>query len=120
MSFLGRLFGFKRRTSTIDDKTSVTHLTGEQMLSLTKDYLEVRSDEGASGRPTDYATSLEYVSPSPNLPGKWPQVPLCGCCSVPFAIDARQCGLWVAEGYSGRQTGRVVPICAVCITYLNR
>ncbi len=99
---------------------SVPQLTREQMLRLTRDYLEVRSDEGASGHPADYAASLEYVSPASDFPGKWPQVPLCGCCSVPFAIDARRSGLWVAQGHSGKQSGTVVPICAVCITYLNR
>ena len=103
----------------LNNDTSVSLLTPEQMLSLTKDYIEVRGDEGASGRPADYAASLEYVSPARDFPGKWPQMPLCGCCSVPFAIDARRSGLWVAQGYSGRQAGTVVPICGVCITYIN-
>lgn len=99
---------------------SPEELNRNQILNLTKNYLEVRKDEGASGRPTDYASTLEYVSPSPNFPGEWPGTPLCGCCSVPFSIDARKYGLWVAQGFSGRQSGIIVPICAVCITYLNQ
>jgi len=115
MGWFSRLLGGVKSSDP-----SPAALNRDQMLNLTKDYLEVRKDEGASGRPTDYASTLEYVKPSRNFPGEWPGTPLCGCCSVPFGIDARKCGLWVAQGFSGSQSGTVVPICAACITYLNQ
>ena len=65
-------------------------------------------------------STLKYFPPARGFPGKWPGTPLCGCCSVPFAIDPRKCGLWVANGVVGRQSGTIVPICAVCLTYLNQ
>jgi hypothetical protein len=86
------------------------------MKELMKTYLEVQKDEGATGRPTDYVETLNYMEPSTRFPAKWPGTPLCGCCSAPFALEARRDGIWLAEGKKDR---RPVPICAVCITHLN-
>ncbi len=107
-------------SGTKSSTSSPKELNKDQMLTLAKDYFEVQKDEGASGHPTDYSSTLEYAKPTRNFPGEWPGTPLCGCCSVPFSIDARKCGLWVAQGFSGSQSDTVVPICAVCITYLNQ
>lgn len=116
MKWLKALFGGKKKPDRIDS----LNLSESDLIQLTRDYLGVQEDEGASGRPTDYELSLTFVPPSPNITGKWPGMPLCGCCSVPFAIDPRKSGLWVAKGARGKQLGTMVPLCAVCITYLNK
>lgn len=116
MKWLKAIFGGRKESKPIDSQ----YLTEADLRELTRDYLEVQADEGASGHPADYAATLTYVPPSSNFPGQWPGMPLCGCCSVPFAIDPRKSGLWVAEGVRGKQAGTIVPLCAVCITYLNR
>ena len=116
MKWLKAIFGGGKKPEHIDSQ----NLTEADLRESTRDYLEVQEDEGASGRPSDYAASLTYIPPSPDFPGQWPSMPLCGCCSVPFAIDPRKSGLWVAKGASGKQFGTIVPLCAVCVTYLNR
>lgn len=116
MKWLKALFGGGKESKHIDSQ----NLTEAHLRELTRDYLEVQADEGASGHPADYAATLTYVPPSSDFPGQWPGMPLCGCCSVPFAIDPRKSGLWVAKGASGKQAGTIVPLCAVCVTYLNR
>lgn len=115
MGWLSRLFGGGGKQDP-----EAPSFTEDQLRELTKDYEEVLGDEGATALPTDYASTLTYVPPSREFPGQWPGMPLCGCCSVPFAIDPRKSGLWVAKGAGERQLGNVVPLCAVCITYLNR
>jgi hypothetical protein len=115
MGWFSILFGGARQKEPV-----VPKLTEAQLRDLTRDYEEVLADEGATGRPADYASNLTYVPPSRDFPGQWPDMPLCGCCSVPFAIDPRKLGLWVAKGAGARQLGKIVPLCAVCITYLNR
>ncbi len=116
MKWLKAIFGSRKGSERIDS----INLTEADLRELTRDYLEVQADEGASGHPADYAATLTYVPPSSDFPGQWPGMPLCGCCSVPFAIDPRKSGMWVAEGASGKQAGTIVPLCAVCVTYLNR
>lgn len=116
MKWLKAIFGGGKEPERIDSQ----NLTEADLRELMRDYLEVQEDEGASGHPADYAATLTYVPPSSDFPGQWPGMPLCGCCSVPFAIDPRKSGLWVAEGASGKQAGTIVPLCAVCVTYLNR
>lgn len=116
MKWLKAIFGGGKELERIDSQ----NLTEADFRELTRDYLEVQEDEGASGCPSDYAATLTYVPPSRDFPGQWPGMPLCGCCSVPFAIDPRKSGLWVAEGTSSKQSGTIVPLCAVCVTYLNR
>ena len=115
MKWLRGLFGGANQQNVASQT-----LTHKELIELTEDYLEVLKDEGASGRPSDYASTLQYVPPARKFPGKWPGMPLCGCCSVPFPIDPRECGLWVARGAGGKQSGTIVPRCAVCLTYLNR
>lgn len=116
MKWLKALFGGGKESERIDSN----NMTEADLRELTRDYLEVQADEGASGQPADYAATLTYVPPSGDFPGQWPGMPLCGCCSIPFAIDPRKSGLWVAKGASGKQAGTIVPLCAVCVTYLNR
>jgi len=116
MKWLKAIFGSRKESERIDS----INLTEADLRELTRDYLEVQADEGASGHPADYAATLTYVPPSSDFPGQWPGMPLCGCCSVPFAIDPRKSGMWVAKGASGKQAGTIVPLCAVCVTYLNR
>lgn len=116
MNWLKAIFGRGKEPDRIDSQ----NLSEADLRELTREYLEVQEDEGASGRPSDYVASLTYMHPSPDFSGQWPGMPLCGCCSVPFAIDPRKSGLWVAEGTSSKQSGTIVPLCAVCITYLNR
>lgn len=116
MKWLKAIFGGGKESERIDSQ----NLTEADLRELTRDYLEVQADEGASGHPADYAATLTYVPPSSDFPGQWPGMPLCGCCSVPFAIDPRKSGIWVAEGARGKQAGTIVPLCAVCVTYLNR
>lgn len=116
MKWLKAIFGGGKKPERIDS----LKLTEAEIRELTTDYLAVQEDEGASGQPSDYAASLTYLPPSHDFPGKWLGMPMCGCCSVPFAIDPRKSGLWVAEGASGKQSGTIVPLCAVCVTYLNR
>lgn len=116
MKWLKAIFGGGKVPEVIDSQ----NLTEADLRELTRDYLEVQEDEGASGSPSDYAASLTYVPPSRDFPGQWPGMPLCGCCSVPFAIDPRKSGLWLAKRASGKQSGTIVPLCAVCVTYLNR
>lgn len=95
--------------------------TPAQLAELARDYEAVLLDEGASGKPEDYALSLTYVPPGPeNIPANFKSPFLCGCCAVPTFLEARKCGLWVAKGLRASQVGRLVPVCAVCITYLNR
>lgn len=115
MGWLARLFGGGGKQGR-----EFPSFTEEQLRELNRDYEEVLRDEGATAIPADYAPTLTYVPPSREFPGRWPGMPLCGCCAVPFAIDPRRSGLWVAKGAGQRQSGKVVPLCAVCITYLNR
>lgn len=116
MKWLKAIFGGGKD----QERTISQNLTEADLHEITRDYIEVQEDEGASGRPFDYAVSLTYIPSSPDFQGQWPSMPLCGCCCVPFAIDPRKSGLWVAKGISGKQFGTTVPLCAVCITYLNQ
>ncbi len=112
MGWFSRVFGGAGRS-----ERPLPEPSPEQLEELLATYRDVQKDEVATGKPADYAGSLEYISPARDLPGKWPGMPLCGCCSAPFSIDARQVGLWVAEG---KKDGRPVPLCAVCVSDLNR
>lgn len=96
-------------------------LSDKRMAQLKRDYLKTVNDEGATCNPSDYASTLKYLPPelSPEPPpGPQPFV-LCGCCSSPLFLRPRETGVWIARGVGGRQSGGMVPICAVCIAWIN-
>lgn len=109
MGWFSKLFGGK-------PEKPFPEPSAEELQDVMRTYFETLKDEGATGRPTDYARTLSYVEPSPEFPPDWPGMPLCGCCSAPFALVARRDGVWMAEG---KKDSRPVPLCAVCITHLN-
>lgn len=114
MGWLSKLFGAPQ-----EPKLSMP--SAAEAAALARDYEAVLLDEGATGNPDDYAATLTYVPPGPeNIPDNLKSPFLCGCCTVPTFLEAKKCGLWVAKGMKASQSGRLVPICAVCITYLNR
>ena len=97
-------------------KRNMSAPTAAELEDVMRTYLEVQADEGATGDPTDYARTVRYVKPSRSFPPKWPGSPLCGCCSALFSLEARRDGMWLAQR---KKDGRLVPLCAVCITHLN-